>query len=107
MGSAIKIANLEFAANGFGYGLRQEFLKATLHLQLPAKPDWADIDQALVHFIVAHQTARLSIASFTGQRSFSAPADNPYSRRARCWAFMRERLSSLCRHQIMMRPLSL
>jgi cyanophycin synthetase len=43
----IVITYMEFAVNGFGYGMTQEFLKATLHVRLPDGLDWTAADEAL------------------------------------------------------------
>jgi cyanophycin synthetase len=44
---ALQILRKAFAAGGFGFGLRQEFLRATILARLPADLDWTAIDAAL------------------------------------------------------------
>jgi cyanophycin synthetase len=48
---AVAIVYMEFAVNGFGHGLMQEFLRASLRLNLPESPDWAAVDDALAAII--------------------------------------------------------
>ena len=48
---AIAIASMEFAVNGFGYGLMQEFLKATLRVRPRDGSDWPAVDAALAAVI--------------------------------------------------------
>lgn len=50
---AIRLGRKEFAVGGFGYGLRQEFLKAEVSIGAPMEHDWAPIDEALATVIPA------------------------------------------------------
>jgi len=47
MGRAVTLSRREFSAGGFGYGLRQEFLRAVVTVATPPDTDWAAIDAAL------------------------------------------------------------
>jgi cyanophycin synthetase len=44
---AITLSRMDFAANGFGYGLSQQFLRATVAVSLPEDADWSAADAAL------------------------------------------------------------
>lgn len=44
---AIAIANINFAANGFGYGLRQSFLRTVIKTDLREVTDWTAVDRLL------------------------------------------------------------
>ncbi len=44
---AIGLGRREFAVGGFGYGLRQEFLKVEVSLRAPADYDWRAVDEAV------------------------------------------------------------
>ncbi|MGE0667647.1 MAG: acetate--CoA ligase family protein [Sphingomonadales bacterium] len=50
---AVRIGRQEFSVGGYGYGLRQPFLKFQLSVQVPDDYDWSIVDKALASVIPA------------------------------------------------------
>lgn len=48
---AVAVLSREFSIGGFGYGLRQEFLKAVVAARIPPDVDWSVVDAALSEVI--------------------------------------------------------
>jgi cyanophycin synthetase len=51
--SAVSVVRREFSVGGFGFGLRQEFLRAVLRVAVPPDADWGTVDRGLAAVIPA------------------------------------------------------